>query len=308
MERIESIYPLSPVQKGMLFHTLYAPESGVYVEQLTCILRGDLDATELGRAWQRVVNRHPVLRTAFVWEGVNEPVQIVHPRLELPIERLDWSALPPEDQERRLETYLETDRRRSFPLARAPLMRLALIRLSAEAHRFVWTHHHLLLDGWSVPLVMKEVFDHYSALREGRELHLPRPGPYQAYVTWLKKQSLSEAEAYWRGKLTGFSAPTRLAVDRGETGMAGSREGYDEQQLKLSAATTSALNAWARTHHLTLNTLAQAAWAILLSRYSGDEDVVYGATVSGRPPDLPGVEAMVGLFINTLPVRVRVPR
>jgi amino acid adenylation domain-containing protein/non-ribosomal peptide synthase protein (TIGR01720 family) len=303
---VEDVYPLSPMQQGMLFHTLYAPASGVYVGQIHCILQGDLDISAFQRAWQQVEDRHPILRTLFVWEGLDEPLQVVRRHVDLPLEQYDWRGVAQTEQQLRLGTYLQTDRQRSFEPAVAPLMRLALFRVSEDTCHFIWTTHHLLLDGWSTFLVLKEVFAYYDVYSGGQGLRLERGQHYREYIAWLQRQDIAQAEAFWRQALRGFPAPTPLGVDHGPDNLSAQDEDAVEQHIQLSKATTAALQSLARQQHLTLNTLVQAAWALLLSRYSGETDVVFGVTSSGRPPDLAGSEFMVGLFINTLPVRVRV--
>ena len=303
---IEAVYPLSPMQQGMLFHSLYAPESGVYVEQLSCTLRGDLDIPAFQRAWQRVVDRHAVLRTSFVWRQLDKTLQVVHRRVTVPLEQQDWRGLSPAQQRARLDAFLQQERRRGFDLSRPPLVRLALMRTAEDAHTFVWSHHHILLDGWSLPLILGEVFALYEAFRQGRDLYLKPPRPYRDYIAWLQRQDLAKAEAFWRETLAGLTAPTPLVVDRATEAGEERDEAYGVLESHLPAATTATLQALARQHRLTLSTLVQGAWALLLHRYSGEDDVVFGATVSGRPPDLPGVETMVGLFINTLPVRAQI--
>jgi len=299
-KNIADFYPLSPMQQGMLFHSIYAPDSGVYVEQLSCTLHGKLNIERFQQTWQQVCDRHPILRTSFVWEGIKEPVQVVHRQVPLPWQRLDWQDLSAEDQQEKLEDYLQTDQQQGFQLNQAPLMRLTLIQSVQDSYYFVWSHHHLLLDGWSTPLLLQEVFATYSALCQGEPLSATRPRPYRDYIVWLQQQKLGEAESFWREKLKGFTAPTPLLSSSTEA----EKSAYDLQQIQLSTSTTAALQALARKHQLTLNTLVQGAWSLLLSRYSGEEEVVFGTTVSGRPPALAGSEAMMGLFINTLPVRV----
>lgn len=307
MKNVEDFYPLSPMQQGMLFHSLYAPESGMYVEQMSCTLKGALDVTIFREAWQEAVVRHSILRTGFVGQGLKEPVQVVHRRVDLPVEEHDWRSFGSAEQDRRLEVVLETERRRGFDLSDPPLMRLALVQVTDEAYSFVWTYHHILLDGWSMPLLLQEVFASYDAYSRGQVPQLRSPRPFRDYIVWLKRQSMGEAEAFWRRTLEGFTAPTPLVVDLPVGGEADRQEHYDQQEITLSTRRTAKLQSLAQQHGLTLNTLVQGAWALLLSRYSGEDDVVFGATVSGRPPDLEGSELMVGLFINTLPVRVRVP-
>jgi hypothetical protein len=302
---IEAAYPLSPMQHGMLFHTLYEPESGMYFQQLSCTLDGNLNVLAFQQAWQQVVERHPVLRTAFVWNKIEKPLQVVGRRVGLPWQQHDWRGMSAVEQQEKLEVFLQADREHGFQLSKAPLMRVTLIQMDESVYQFIYSFHHLLLDGWSMSLVLKEVFVFYEAFCQGQDLHLKRSRPYQDYIAWLQQQDLSQAEAFWRLALKGFTAPTPLSVDRALGSLPSEGESYDEQQIQLSVGATAALQSLARQHQLTVNTLVQGAWAILLSRYSRQEDVVFGATVSGRPADLAGMESMVGLFINTLPIRVQ---
>ncbi|MEG4417922.1 amino acid adenylation domain-containing protein [Microcoleus sp. LAD1_D5] len=301
---IEDFYPLSPAQQGILFHSLYQPESGVYFGQLLCVLRGDLNVSALRNSWQKVVDRHPILRTCFVWENLKEPVQAVRKQAALSWQQMDWRSLSASEQQQQLETFLKADREQGFDLTSAPLIRIALAQLETDTFQFILSHHHLVLDGWSLAIVLDEVFGFYQAFSQGEELHLKRPRPYRDYIAWLHQQDLSAAESFWRQTLKGFVAPTAIA--RGNI-VAGNRlESSGEQQVIFSATATAALQSLARQHQLTLNTLVQAAWALLLSRYSGEEDVVFGTVVSGRPPELMGAESVVGLFVNPLPVRVKI--
>lgn len=306
-KNIESIYPLSPMQHGMLFHTLYEPESGVYLEQFCLTLSGNLDITVLQQACVRVVKRHPVLRTLVVWEKQEKPLQVVCKQVELPWQNYDWRSLSATEQQERLEAFLQADRVQGFVLDKAPLMRFTLIQVADDTYEFVWSFHHLLIDGWSWPILCKEVFAFYNALLKGKYLYLNTPRPYRYYINWLQQQDLRAAETFWRQQLHGFTTPTRLLLDRGEAHNLQQPKSYHEQHCCLSATITAALQSQAQQYHLTLSTFVQAAWAILLSRYTDESEVVFGATVSGRPPTLSGVESMVGLFINTLPVTVKVP-
>ncbi|MBO0797275.1 MAG: TauD/TfdA family dioxygenase [Blastocatellia bacterium] len=304
MKNVEDIYPLSPVQQGMLFHAVYDPKGGMYLEQKTCTLQGDLDVSAFERAWQAVVERHPVLRTAFVWQALDEPMQVVRRSVKLSWRREDWRGLSPEEQQAQSSAFLQADRTQGMDLSKAPLMRLALFRLADDAYQFTWTHHHILLDGWSLPILFKEVFAFYEAFRKGADLRLEKGRPYRDYIAWLQRQDLSQAEAFWRNELKGFTTPTPLWVSRNTS--AGQKESYGEQSLALSEQETASLQSLAQRHQLTMNTLVQGAWGLLLSCYTGKKDVVFGATVSGRPADLAGVETMFGIFINTLPVRVQI--
>ncbi|MEB3358886.1 MAG: condensation domain-containing protein, partial [Synechococcales bacterium] len=304
---VQDIYELSPMQQGMLFHTLYAPQSGVYFEQRSGLLTGSLDIEAFKGAWQSVVERHAVLRTAFYWEVADKPLQVVYPHAELPWLEEDWQRLTEAEQAAKLNDFLQGDRTQGFRLDQAPLMRCALFRLGPERHRFVWSHHHLLMDGWCNALLIKEVMTCYTARRQGQTVALPSPRPYRDYILWLQQQDQQAAKAYWHSILAGFTVPTPLGIHRSHTASIVSQAKHQDQWLTLPQTLTADLNAFTKQHHLTLNTLLQGAWALMLGRYGDTSDVMFGATVSGRPPSLPGAASMVGLFINTVPVRVSLP-
>jgi amino acid adenylation domain-containing protein/non-ribosomal peptide synthase protein (TIGR01720 family) len=303
---IERLYPLSPMQQGMLFHSLLDASSGVYVTQLVLTLT-DVNIAALRAAWERVLRHHDVLRTLFVWQAQDKPLQVVRRDVELPWEELDWRGIDQADRREKLDALLRADRARGFDLRAAPLMRLMLIRSGADRHELVWSHHHLLLDGWSVALIAKELAAVYQALVQGREHHPALPRPYQDYIAWLQRQDIAKAEAFWRRSLQGFTAPTTLTVERGGRDDARRQDQSEEQSHDWSASSSAALKAFASQHNLTLSTLFHGAWAVLLSRYSGEDDVLFGSVASGRPADLVGADSMVGLFINTLAVRTSVP-
>jgi amino acid adenylation domain-containing protein/non-ribosomal peptide synthase protein (TIGR01720 family) len=302
-----NIFPLSPMQQGMLFHTLYTPGRDIYTTQMSCTLEGDVDFPAWTRAWQQAVDRHEILRASFVWENLDVPLHVVHKNINVTINRLDWRDLPAREQETRWEEFIAAESGRGFDLSVAPLMRLALVRLSGATWKFAWTHHHMLLDGWSLSLLLREIFDAYHACAEGDEYRAPQSRPYHDYIAWRAARNQAAAEAYWRATLKGFTEPTSLIVERPASSRAAVEPGAREQRRLLPAETTARLHAFARRHGLTLNTLVQGAWAALLSRYNGRDEVLFGATAAGRPPSLDGAEEMVGLFINTLPVRVAVP-
>ena len=304
-KNIESIYPLSPMQEGMLFHSLYEPESGVYFGQFSFTVHGSLDISAFELAWRQVVARHPALRTLFVLNSTKQ-LQVVRKSVNLPWTNLDWRELSPVEQEQQLEVFLQADRNEGFELDKAPLMRFTQIQVADNTYKFVWSFHHLLIDGWCTPIIFKEVFAFYETLKKGFDLHLPATHPYSDYIAWLQQQDKSIAIAYWQDALKGFTAPTPLIVDRNVGPNSQQKKINLKHDLRLLATTTATLKSLAQKHHLTVSTFVQGAWALLLSRYSGEKDVVFGVTISGRPPALSGIESMVGLFINTLPVRVQV--
>ncbi|HEV2855901.1 MAG TPA: amino acid adenylation domain-containing protein, partial [Thermoanaerobaculia bacterium] len=305
--RIEDIYPLSPMQEGMLFQSLYRPGYSIYLEQLGAVLEGHLDVLAFRRAWNHVVRKHPVLRAAFLWEGIERPVQVVHRFVDLPWQQLDFSPLDPGEARRELDRVLAEDRRLGFSLKEAPLLRVTLAKMGPQTWSIDWSFHHILIDGWSIGLVLKDVLETYERLAQGRPLDPARPQLYTSYIAWLGRQDLAKAEAWWRAELAGFRSPTPLRLSPGPAlSGSGGIDDYLDEVLQLPAASTAALQAWARSRQLTLNTLVQGAWALLLARHAGKDGVVFGSTVSGRPSELPDVETMVGLFINSLPFRVRV--
>ncbi|WP_353931424.1 non-ribosomal peptide synthase/polyketide synthase [Okeanomitos corallinicola TIOX110] len=304
-QNIEDIYPLSPMQEGMLFESLYAPEEGVYFEQITFTFNGDINVKAFEKAWQQVVNRHAIFRTAFMWESVNQPVQIVYKQVDINIDFQDWRELSQPEQKEQLEEFLVAESKKDFQLAQAPLIRLYLLQLAENKYQFIWCHHHILLDGWSLPIVFKDLFAFYQAIIDGVTLKLKPAVKYRNYIAWLKQQKKDLAQEFWQQQLQGFSAPTPLVVDK-LFSSSKQDNGYLEKVVFLTDEKTIALTEFVKKHKLTMNNLLQGIWSLLLSRYSQEHDIVFGSTVSGRPPSLPDVESMVGLFINTLPVRVKI--
>jgi NRPS condensation-like uncharacterized protein len=302
------------MQQGMLFHSLYAQNSGVGIEQIIFELHENLNVSAFQQAWQKVAHRHAVLRTSFHARGEGEPLQCAGRQVKIPLQHHDWRTLPASEQHNLLQAYLESDRQQAFQLNRAPLMRLALLQLSESDASCVCTFHHALLDRLSFFILIKEVFAFYDAFCQGQDLQLKQPRPYRDYIQWLQLQDFSKAQNFWRDFLRGFSAPTPLVADKAPLTKinppgveSANARAFAQQEIHLPAATTSQLQSLAKEHQLTLNTLVQGAWALLLSRYSGETDVIFGATKSCRRSTIAGAESMVGLFINTLPVRVSVP-
>lgn len=295
----EAVAPLTPMQQGMLFHALLDPASRAYVVQIRCALNGPLDAVALRAAWQRAVERHGVLRTAFAWQRAEGALQIVWPRATVPWRELDWTAEPPERVDSMLTDLLALDRAEGFDLARAPLVRLTLVSLAPERHVFVWTMHHIILDGWSVARVLDEVTADYA----GRWDAIVPPRPFTDFVTWQSGKSPADAEAFWRSALRGIDDAT--SPFGRSPGPATAIQPADVMR-RLDPGQTRALVALGERARVTTNTVALGAWCLVLSRTTSRRDVITGVTVAGRPPELAGVEDMVGLFINTLPFRAHV--
>ncbi|HXL93381.1 MAG TPA: amino acid adenylation domain-containing protein, partial [Streptosporangiaceae bacterium] len=303
MDNIEDIYPLAPLQKGLIFHSLYDPQDreAPYVVQSVDELAGPLSSASLRDAWQLVTDRHQALRTCFVWEGVTDFVQVVQRRVPVQLAELDWSADRTGNQEAMLAGFLAADREQGFDLSRAPLFRVTVIRTAPDRHLVVMSHHHLLLDGWSVPIVGAEVLTAYQAINNGTPAELGEVVPYVRYLDWLSSCSRDAAADFWRDYLRGHSGTTRIA-SRDDPELAG----FDGIQISIPERATAGLYALCRARHLTFNTLVQGALAYVLGFFAGQDDVVFGSVVSTRPPALDGVESIVGLLINTLPVRVRI--
>ncbi|HEP8708505.1 TPA: non-ribosomal peptide synthase/polyketide synthase [Pseudomonas aeruginosa] len=289
---IEDIYSLSPMQHGMLFHSLYEQASGDYLNQLRVDVHG-LDPARFRAAWQAALDSHDILRAGFLWQGdLEQPLQVIHKHLELPFAEHDWRGR--EALAEALDELAASERRRGFELEQAPLLRLVLVRMDEERYHLVYTHHHILLDGWSSAQLLGEVLARYTGEQAERT-----GGRYRDYIAWLQAQDKRVSEAFWKEQLAELLEPTRLAQ-----AVAAEREqvGSGQFQRSLPPARTARLKTFAQRHAVTLNTLVQAAWSLLLQRYTGQDTVVFGATVAGRPAELAGIERQIGLFINTLPV------
>jgi non-ribosomal peptide synthase protein (TIGR01720 family) len=274
---LESIYSLSPMQEGMLFHTLYAPNSGVYFEQLVFTLSGNLNVSAFEQAWRRLVELHPILRTFFVWKNRQHPLQVVCKSVNLPWNIYDWRSLEEVEQEERLEAFLQTERERGFELDKAPLMCCTLIRVADNNYQFVWSNHHLLMDGWCLPIVLKEVWAFYEAFNRGENLYLDAPPPYRNYIAWLRQQDLSAAQKFWRSTLAGFTAPTPLVVDKLVGNLSERKDIYDERGYQIISHANRCTLVFSSTkssdfEHLSRRSLGVAAkslqWRIRCSIWS----------------------------------------
>ncbi|OWA08457.1 non-ribosomal peptide synthetase [Streptomyces sp. CS227] len=299
---VADLCPLTPLQAGMLFHTLDGPGTEAYLEQFTCVLDGVRDTGALARAWQRVVERSDALRSSVVWEAVGRPVRVVHREVVLPLDVADWTGRTEDERANALAGVLAEERRRGLDLTAAPLSRVLLARLDDDRVQLVWTFHHLLLDGWSSAALLTDVVAEYATLTGGGPGAAPR-GPFRDYLDWLAGRDHAEGRAYWQQRLAGFTEPVALPTDRPAPQTHRGRS-TARVEVPLTPAAGSGATAFARRLRVTPNALVQGAWSLLLSHHGSTRDVVFGATVSGRPAELPGAEEILGLFINTLPVRV----
>ncbi len=292
--RVEQLYPLSPAQRGLLVQELAAPAAGHYIVQVVATLRGSLDRDAFEAAWRLVQSRHDALRSSFAWESIAEPLQVVHRDVPLP---LTWTTASGAEW---LDTFLSEQRRRGVPLRRAPLFSVTVAEVDSQSWHFVWCYHHLLLDGWSSAIILRELFTAYATRASGAGVTLPPPVSYSRYVSWLQAQDVSAAERFWRGHLAG--APVGRARRSVETPAPGSCARLVSPQQK------EAIDALLRRERVTTATLVHGLWALLLARRAGVDDVTFGSVVAGRPETLEGADHIVGSLINVLPIRVRLER
>nr|GLK41572.1 hypothetical protein GCM10017611_84480 [Rhodococcus wratislaviensis] len=295
------VWPLAPLQSGMFFHSVLAEDAvDVYTAQVVLDFQGIVDTGRLRDAAEALIARHANLRTAFVPDDSGTAVQVVVDRVALPWEELDLSGLSEAERAERMTSVLSKHRSARFDMSRPPLMRFLLIRTGENSYRFSISNHHILLDGWSMPLLMKDLLVLYATRGDGSVL--PRVRGYRDFLGWLSERDTDASRSAWAHALAGLDGPTVLAPapsseDRPEPA---------ELALHLGEVVSENLARIARDRGLTMNTIVQAAWGLLLARMTASDDVVFGATVSGRPPEVAGIESMVGLFINTIPIRVRI--
>jgi amino acid adenylation domain-containing protein/non-ribosomal peptide synthase protein (TIGR01720 family) len=294
---VADLYPLSPLQSGMLFRSIFDPESEDYFEQTGLVLRGELDVDVFEAAWQRVVDRHPALRTIFAWEGLPHALQVVVRDQPVQLERLDWTGADPEEIPARLGAELRAHRATGFDIATRCACRCATIRTSATEHYFLWSLHHILLDAWSASAVLSEVLATYRALRAGRVPEPAAVAPFCDYIAWIGRQDREADGEFWRAELAGLTAPTLLAPSTPIAADPGEAHVGEE----LTEELTTALRSLAAHIGCTVGAVLQAAWALVLAQHTGRRDVVFGTTVTGRTGDVAGIEHMIGMLINTLP-------
>jgi hypothetical protein len=303
-ENIEDIYELTPVQKGMLFHSLYERESSLYFFHSPIGLRGNLNIKAFEEAWQQIVDRHAIWRTGFYWEDIDNPLQVVYKKVKISLNQYDWRGIEQAEQEERLNSFYDSDRKLYFDFSQPCLARLTLIRLADDYYEFIWSFHHIITDGWSSAIVLDELLQIYEAFCEGKEIRFSLNRPFRDYIDWLQEQDIEKTENFWRQQLAGIKAPTPLIYLENKQ-LTFTEERYDQEKYKLSKERTKELLSFIAKNHLTLAALINGIWSILISRYTCRSNIVYGCTVTGRPVDLAEVESMVGVFINTLPMNLK---
>ncbi|MCR8843450.1 amino acid adenylation domain-containing protein [Paenibacillus sp. SC116] len=302
---LENAYALAPMQKGMFFHYLMNPQSGFYIEQLKLDVTGGFYPDTFVRSFDYLVARHEVLRTSFVTEFNNDTIQVVFKQRNIPYYYEDISSLDTTERTAYIERYEAEDHEKGFDLLSDNLMRLAVLRTGKDTYHIVWSYHHILMDGWCVGIVMDEWLSHYRALNNGQPIEIREAIPYSKYLQWLEKQPIDEGMSYWRSYLDGYAQQSSVPFGR-SLPEAGYR--YEERSFALGERETAQLKAAADRYMVTLSNLFLTAWGLILSRYNQVDDVVFGNVVSGRPTEISSVENMVGLFINTVPLRVKLSR
>ncbi|WP_127490417.1 non-ribosomal peptide synthetase, partial [Paenibacillus ehimensis] len=299
---LENVYALTPMQKGMLFHSLMDAESGAYFEQATFDLNGGFDVVSFGKSLDLLVQRHETLRTNFISGWKDEPVQAVFRERADELLYEDLRGMEEAEREACVAAFTSADKARGFDLGQGSLMRVSVLRTGEETYRFVWSFHHILMDGWCMSLLIQEVFGSYFAFREQRQPELAPVTPFGRFIEWLENQNREAAADYWNDYLSGYEQQVLLPQEKPQH----KTEGYVLQNLDwtFSPELSVKVEQAARQHQVTVNTLIQTVWGLILQKYNNSDDVVFGSVVAGRPAEIPGVESMIGLFINTIPVRI----
>jgi len=306
--RVEHVYPLAPMQQGLLLHTLLNAGAGMYLMQDRYRFETEIDVDAFTRAWDCVVQRHEALRTGFTWHGDETQLQVVYRDVLSAVQFFDWRGMGEQAAQQQLEKMLQQELAEGFDLARPPLMRLRLVQLGASDFQLVQSFHHILMDAWCRSLLLTDFFAHYEAFRAGSAVNPPRPlpRPFRDFIGWLQQQDSDAARRYWKAQLQGFDTATALPWRKERPATQETATVIDLVE-QLSVEETAALQRLAQANKLTLNTIVQGAWALLLARLSSLDEVLFGVTVAGRPLELEGIQDTVGLFINTIPLRVALP-
>ncbi|WIW30337.1 non-ribosomal peptide synthetase [Bacillus inaquosorum] len=305
IKKIKNIYPLSHMQEGMLFHSFLRKEEGAYVEQSLFTIKGSLSYDWFQRSIQAIIDRHDIFRTVFLPHvpHLSGPRQVVMTEREFHLYSEDISHLQINDQNEFIDCFKEKDKQKGFDLQKDMLMRISLFKTAEDEHVCLWSHHHILMDGWCLGIVLQEFMQIYQSIHAGKPLSLDPVRPYSTYISWLTNRDKETAAEYWDSYLKNYSTPSPLPRVSDEE----KKEGYHREDLifSLNKPLTDKMKETAKQHGVTLATLIQAVWGVMLQQYNRTDDVVFGAVVSGRPSEIPGVEQMIGLFINTIPVRIK---
>jgi amino acid adenylation domain-containing protein len=306
-EKVVAMYRLSPLQSGLLYHSILNNESVAYTEQMACEFPAGVDIELFRACWKRLIHRHSILRSKFVYKQTALPLQCVMERVDVPLTEIDFSMLSKEVQSVRLESFRQQDIEKGFALDQAPLMRLTLIRLGQNRYSLVWTYHHILLDGWSVSIVTRELLQSYQNLDASKEGNVEKLDNYEDYIKHIASIDRVRAEQFWRGYLSGLSQGALISILEQRNGLKAG-EHFGNVSVSFDASMSKGVNAFIKKHHLTSNTLMQGVWSLVLSTFTGEDNILFGAVVSGRPEQLEDAENRVGLYINTLPLRTTIDR
>jgi hypothetical protein len=299
---IQEIYPLSPMQEGMLFHDIFDSRSTAYFEQVTIRVSGVLEIEPAREAFNALIKRYDILRTMIVYENVERPLNVVLKERKGELFYRDLTNWTASEQEGIIEQFKVNDRKRGFHLTKEMLMRIAIFRTEQEAYQIIWSFHHILMDGWCLGIIVNDFNQLYLRIKENLQISLPVVYPYSRYINWLQKQGVKNAQSYWQDYLTGY---TEMAGLPGEKTGVGVDYLARKFEFSIPEELTGQLMELASQYQVTMNIVCQVLWGVLLQKYNNTTDVVFGAVTSGRSADLPGIEQMVGLFINTVPVRIR---
>ncbi|MEJ8545838.1 amino acid adenylation domain-containing protein [Brevibacillus borstelensis] len=306
-KEFDQIYGLTPLQQGLLFESRFESEPGMYMEHFCCDLQGDFNPTLWTKAWTAVFQKHPVLRSAFFWKEFDKPIQVVFKSTQLPVQVYDWRSLSDEEFQHEMELLLERDCKEGFSFEEPPLLRIAFLQQKDDFYKMIVCSHHIILDGWSLHLVLQDLFTSYKHLVNNQEFSLgPASNSFQDYMVWLQKQDYDQAELFWRQYVKGFEGANIINSELKP--VASLSERYRDYKVRLSKEATDQLYLFAKENQVTMNTCVQGAWALCLSQFTSEPEVMFGTTVSVRPTELQDSEQMVGLLINTLPFRVSIRR
>ncbi|EFG2693397.1 hypothetical protein BOZ44_005334, partial [Escherichia coli] len=299
-QKIQKVYPLTPMQEGMLYHAMLDPNSSSYFTQLELGIRGEFDLDLFEKSLNELIGTYDILRTAFVYQQLQKPRQVVLAERNLDVYRENLSHLNHQEQQKVLDQYKKQVRKQGFHLTNDLLLKVAVFQLNETNWHLIWSNHHIIMDGWSMGVLMKKLFHYYESYRNGKTPDRSQGKPYADYIQWLGKQNQQAAEGYWKDRLDGAIQHQGLLQQKEANGQ------YDHQEWTFTwdAEMVSSIQEIARNCQVTAPNLFQAVWSVLLGTYHATNDVTFGTVVSGRPPSVAGIEQMAGLFINTIPVRV----
>lgn len=301
--KIQDIYRLTPMQAGMFYHSLRDKKTFAYFEQFEFTLRGEVEALHLHTGFEKLVARYDILRTVFVYEELPEPLQVVLQDRDTQIHYEDIGYLSEQEKVKYLENFKAEDKKRRFNLSGDLLMRISLLKTDENLYKLIWSFHHILMDGWCLGIITRELIQVYLGSKQGKSVQLNPVTPYRHYIEWLEQQDKEEALQYWQDYLAGYES--RAALPGNTQWQGNDHYEFEEICTTIDEETSEMLRRTARENRVTVNMIFQTVWGFLLQRYNNTDDVVFGAVVAGRPAELDGIENIVGIFINTVPVRIK---